>query len=265
MPVVSGMGSAGSYRGLALRRTPRLRAHGMIGPSMAPRRSRQRISNRLVALGSTAVLAVYAAGYARTRAAAQKFEGQSMQRRAAAPVALETAAAIVAAPPPAAAPSPVVEHRHPPARSQAAPHDVPARPNVAHAEEAHRPAPPPAPVVAVNPVEAAPPAEPPAAPPVPTAIVAPRPPVPAKWKDGTYYGWGTSRHGDIQAEVVVAGGKITSASIARCLTRYSCSWIAHLPPQVVVRQSEDVDYVSGATESTFAFYFAVIDALSKAK
>ena len=61
------------------------------------------------------------------------------------------------------------------------------------------------------------------------------------------------------------GGRIVAATIAQCLTRYSCSWIAPLPPQVVTRQSPNVDYVSGATQSTNAFYDAVIDALAKAK
>jgi len=86
-----------------------------------------------------------------------------------------------------------------------------------------------------------------------------------KYKDGTYLGWGTSRHGDIQASVTVQDGRITAAAIAQCWTRYSCSWVAHLPPQVVARQSPDVDYVSGATQSANAFYWAVIDALTKAK
>ena len=86
-----------------------------------------------------------------------------------------------------------------------------------------------------------------------------------KYKDGTYLGWGTCRHGDIQAQVIVQDGRIASASIAQCWTRYSCSWVAHLPGQVVTRQSPDVDYVSGATQSANAFYWAVIDALNKAK
>ena len=86
-----------------------------------------------------------------------------------------------------------------------------------------------------------------------------------KWKDGTYYGWGTSRHGDIQAAVIIQGGKIATAMIAQCLTRYSCSWIAALPPQVVGRQSAEVDYVSGATQSVNAFYYAVLEALARAK
>src|SRR4030095_1028689 len=87
----------------------------------------------------------------------------------------------------------------------------------------------------------------------------------AAYKDGTYYGWGWCRHGQIQAAVVIEAGRIASASIAQCLTRYSCSWIARLPGQVSARQSAEVDYVSGATESTNAFYYAVVEALAKAK
>jgi uncharacterized protein with FMN-binding domain len=86
-----------------------------------------------------------------------------------------------------------------------------------------------------------------------------------KWKDGTFTGWGTSRHGDIEATVIIEKGRITAAAISRCLTRYSCSWIAHLQPQVVERQSPEVDNVSGATESANAFYYAVVEALKSAK
>ena len=60
-------------------------------------------------------------------------------------------------------------------------------------------------------------------------------------------------------------GRIIAASITQCLTRYSCSWIAGLPPQVLARQNAEVDYVSGATQSTNAFYYAVVEALAKAK
>ena len=84
-------------------------------------------------------------------------------------------------------------------------------------------------------------------------------------RDGTYYGWGTSRHGDIQAVVTIEAGRIVRAGIAQCLTRYSCSWIAALPPQVVQRQSAEVDYVSGATQSVNAFYYAILEALAQAK
>jgi uncharacterized protein with FMN-binding domain len=87
----------------------------------------------------------------------------------------------------------------------------------------------------------------------------------AALKDGTYYGWGSCRHGDIQAAVVIEGGRITSAAIAQCLTRYSCSWIDPLPPRIVRRQGTTFDYVSGATESSDAFQDAIADALSHAQ
>jgi uncharacterized protein with FMN-binding domain len=94
----------------------------------------------------------------------------------------------------------------------------------------------------------------------------PAPPKPQSvYKDGTYLGWGTCRHGDIQAEVVIAAGRIASAKIAQCWTRYSCNWLDGVVPQVVTRQSPNVDYVSGATQSVDAFYWAVVDALAKAK
>ena len=88
---------------------------------------------------------------------------------------------------------------------------------------------------------------------------------PAAYKDGVYSGWGTSRHGDIQAYVEIKGGKITSAFISECLTQYSCSWIVKLPPQAVERQSAEIDFVSGATQSSNALYYAIVDALKKAK
>ena len=64
---------------------------------------------------------------------------------------------------------------------------------------------------------------------------------------------------------MIEGGHIASATIAQCLTRYSCNVIGKLPPEVAQRQSPEVDYVSGATQSTNAFYYAVVDALGKAK
>jgi uncharacterized protein with FMN-binding domain len=124
------------------------------------------------------------------------------------------------------------------------------------------------PAVAATPTVATPPAAPPPSAPVP-APAAPSVDTAAraglKWKDGTFSGWGTSRHGDIEATVIIEKGRITAAAISRCLTRYSCSWIAHLQPQVVERQSPEVDNVSGATESANAFYYAVVEALKAAK
>ena len=85
-----------------------------------------------------------------------------------------------------------------------------------------------------------------------------------KWKDGTYTGWGYSGHGNIEATVTIQGGRIQQAVISQCRTRYSCGVIDTLPPEVARRQSPDVDYVSGATQSADAFYEAVVAALNKA-
>ena len=65
--------------------------------------------------------------------------------------------------------------------------------------------------------------------------------------------------------MLIKDGRIAAAIVSQCLTRYSCSWISELPGQVVARQSPEVDYVSGATQSTNAFYYAVVEALKKAK
>lgn len=100
----------------------------------------------------------------------------------------------------------------------------------------------------------------------PAEAPAPAPaPAPSKvWKDGKYTGWGFSPHGNIEAAVTIVGGRIASAVISQCRTRYSCAVIDTLPPQVAQRQSPDVDYVTGATQSADAFYEAVVAALDKA-
>ena len=232
----------------------------------------QRFGNSLLALSSAAVLAVYAAGYVRTRAAAERFATQTEARvrpafhvapaggpRAAIDAAAQPAPALRAPEVPGAA----VEPTHDAGAPAAATAHEPVRPRRRKTVEVV------APSDATLPVPSVP------APSAPTTLVTPPPldtpsvPAPsapaAQWRDGTYLGWGTSRHGDIQAQVIVEGGRIASATIAQCLTRYSCSVIAKLPPEVAQRQSPEVDYVSGATQSTNAFYYAVVEALSKAK
>jgi uncharacterized protein with FMN-binding domain len=201
--------------------------------------SNKKVANSLVALSAAAVLAVYTAGYSRTRSAANRFEALTAERRPAPKVA-EVALAPVSS-------EPTVNAAHKStSRVSSTPVAAPVEvPNTA------APAPPaqfaPAPLAEQK-----------------TEAVAPSPAAPP-WKDGKYLGWGSCRHGDLQAEVVIEGGKIASAEIAQCLTRYSCSVIENLPPQVAERQSPDVDSVSGATQSSDAFYWAVFDALTKAK
>jgi uncharacterized protein with FMN-binding domain len=239
----------------------------------------KRATSSLVALGSMAVLGVYAVGYVRTEAAAQRFTAAAEMRRPTAviarapeiePMASTPAAkslsdggakpAVPAGPPKsgtaAAAPAQTKEKRTERAKDSVAA-VVPAPAAAAAAVQTA------APPVTTPPVAATPPAAAPVvAPPTDTAAKDEKH---AAWKDGAYVGWGTSRHGDIEATVEIRGGKIVSASISQCRTQYSCSWIAALPPQVIARQSADIDYVSGATQSSNALYGAVVDALNKAK
>ena len=217
---------------------------------MSDHGSHKKVSNGLVALSSAAVLAVYAAGYVRTKSAADRFTLQAESRRPVIP------APATVAPPTNLLPPPSVNTLAVPAAKTVA--KAPRRSVKRRAET-------PAPIAVSAPAATA---ELPAALLEQTAAT-PAPVVPEvvkpQYKDGTYFGWGTSRHGDIQAQVVIENGRIAAATIAQCLTRYSCSVIAKLPPQVAERQSPETDYVSGATQSTNAFYYAVVEALSKAK
>jgi uncharacterized protein with FMN-binding domain len=237
----------------------------------------KKVSNNLVALGSAAVLTIYAAGYARTRPAAQRFAVEDAARMPAVRLADSSAASAVIPQPTVEAPprtgrsSAALTRNRPPGEASSARR---ASPSVAASEMTRAAA---APVTdtqstPVKPVGAAPVAAPASG--ASTAggttsatdtAAQPAPKARVPYRDGTYSGWGTSRHGDIQASVEILGGRITAATITQCLTRYSCSWISALPPQVLARQSAEVDYVSGATQSANAFYQAVVEALSKAR
>jgi uncharacterized protein with FMN-binding domain len=213
---------------------------------MAKSGSNKKVANSLVALSSAAVLAVYSAGYARTRTAADRFAQQSVERM----------------PAPQSLPIPQPRPQLPilPATAPI-PEPKPAE-EIAVVTPKHITSPAPEPVVQ----KTATPEPKVETPPAPAAPAAPAAPViPAVLKDGKYQGWGTCRHGDIQATVVVEGGKILSAVISDCQTRYSCDVIEKLPPQVAQRQSPDVDHVSGATQSADAFYWAVVSALRQAQ
>ena len=231
---------------------------------MAGSRSSQKVANSLVAMSSAAVLAVYAAGYVRTRPAADRLAKQAVERS----LAREAPARLVVEP----VAGPVAEVPTP----RAMPHPK-AKPVIAaipkvettpvQQEEMATPkvetvapviVPPPAPIVAPVVEQAAV---------VPAAPVSANPAAPAVkvWRDGKFVGWGGSRHGDIQATVVIEGGRIVSAQITDCQTRYPCDVIEKLPGQVVSRQSPNVQRISGATESADAFYSAVYFALQQAQ
>lgn len=99
--------------------------------------------------------------------------------------------------------------------------------------------------------------------PPPVAVVPTAHPV-EHYRDGTYTGWGQSYHGDIEAKVVISGGRIVSAGVASCATRYPCDVIDTILYQPVERQSAEVDGVSRATESSDAYFYGLQEALKKA-
>jgi uncharacterized protein with FMN-binding domain len=243
----------------------------------------KKASSRVLLVAScSAVLTVYAAGYIRTQDAADRLASQIAKRRATVSTPQQAHLSIRDSAAFNAEREEHGNHRKPieevPLRLPGPPKPPPeafsrrtfsenALPNSlpASVPKTETPIPTPTPV--------SPPAE------VAAVIAAPPAPAPAiaadgsadttsapahVWKDGSYSGWGYSRHGNIEATVVIEGGRIASAIISQCRTRYSCSVIDRLPPQVAQRQSPDVDYVTGATQSADAFYGAVVEALGKA-
>jgi len=233
-------------------------------------RGKGKMSNDLVAASCAAVLAVYAAGYSRTRDAARRFETHLRERRPAAPTqhaaarprpataieeptAATTASAITPAPRPRA---PVAARK--PARKAAVAAPVTTADALAAAGGTSSPNAPheiaPVPLPAEDTTG-----------PTPIAITRETPSASAaKWRDGTYTGVGDSPHGDIEARVVIKDGRIVEAGIMTCDTRYPCSVIDPLIHQPVERQSPDVDYMSHATESSDAYYDALVAALDGA-
>jgi uncharacterized protein with FMN-binding domain len=196
----------------------------------------------LVALGSAAVLTVYAAGYLRTRSGTLRFADEGAGRRP--PAAMMDAPAHAAPLPSTAAVAP----KGPATKAATKPARKSAETSVAAAL---------VPATDTSGTTSTAQGTDSAAQPV----AADR----APYRDGVYLGWGSSRHGDIQASVEIRDGRIYAAAISQCLTRYSCSWISMLPEQVVARQSAETDVVSGATQSSDAFYYAVTEALKQAK
>ena len=219
-------------------------------------------------LGAATVVSIYAVGHERTRdAAARLAEADAAHQRPApaasvAPSMADTARAVSAL---AAAARESTAALASTAVTPKAPSSAATKGSVTAAPARTEPATPDSTRVLVA---AAPVVPPPAADSAPTTPAPPATsaaPAAPKWRDGTFSGWGNSRHGSIEATVTIKNGRISDAYISRCETRYSCSWIEHLQIQVVDRQSPDVDFVSGATQSVNAFYYAVVEALLAAK
>lgn len=258
--------------------------------AMAKGRGKGKISKDLVAASCAAVLAVYAAGYLRTRDAARRYDTQAKERRA---VGRAQRTAVNASPAVSEAPAshPAGKYRATVANGSATlaaprrPSQVAAgKPSAGHAASPMAVATSPAPGAlaastadaSASAVQSSSPDAPREIAPVPLPAVDTTGPTPiaitreaaavfaAKWRDGTYTGLGDSPHGDIEARVVIKDGRIIEAGIVTCDTRYPCSVIDPLIHQPVERQSADVDYMSRATESSDAYYNALVAALNNA-
>lgn len=219
-------------------------------PRTPPQAGRKTLANSLVALSSAAVIAVYAAGYARTAPAAGQLaatETMSNSVTTSATSPTSTTVSIAANSATATATNPVQPN------GQAAQGGSRQQPSSAEPGGT-------ATATTATPTAAA----------SPTAVRStPTATAPAAttgaFRDGTYTGTGTSRHGSIGVTVTVQAGKIVAAEVSDCGTRYPCSRIAALPGQVLTRQSAAVDVVSGATDSTNAYRAAVNAALAQAR
>jgi len=202
------------------------------------RRSPRQVTRGLAVIGSAAILSVYAVGYMQTRSAEAQLTGDP------------AAGAIVGS-----ARTPVPGATLLPAAigttsTSAAPTQVPATPSSTA-------------VVGGSNASATmqvPPQPTKTAPPSPT-----RTPTPAsRYRDGTFTGSGTSRHGDIEATVVIQAGRIVSARVTNCQTRYPCEYVNPLVSEVLSKQSPPTDHVSGASDSSRAYKQAVSNALAQA-
>lgn len=217
------------------------------------------LKGSLTALGTAAVLGIYSAGYALTDEAAQRLEEPfGALSEPILPPDIQVEQGVTTAAPPEDSIDPLA------ASSEiAAPPEGP--PDSAAAE-----APTPSPAPSPNG-----PAEPPASPPSPpSAAVTAEAAVPtadttavdsaveSPYRDGTYTSRGRrTGHGDIEARVEIADGKIVSATVASCGMLWPCSDINRIIPRVVARQSTAIGIVSGATQSSEAFITAVDAAL----
>jgi uncharacterized protein with FMN-binding domain len=212
-----------------------------------PRAKGKKIANSVVALSSAAIVSVYGLGYIHTQSAEARLttniaaENTPVAIATAAPTATTAPTATVVAQAPAFNP-PFL----PPSGASSAPS---VRGSIAQNT--------PTPTAAPSPTASA-------AAPTATKAPATAAATTSAYKDGTYTGTGSSRHGSITAAIVIQGGKIVSANITQCGTRYPCSQISSLPGEVVSRQSSKIDFVSGATDSSIAYQGAIASALKKA-
>jgi uncharacterized protein with FMN-binding domain len=214
-----------------------------------------KMPRHLVALSSSAIAAIYFAGFVATRSADAGLSAD--------PASATEPDTRVAAPSPGAAsqPTPVVSASAPRRGNRGAGATLPARPPASTAPSASTP-----PTAGTGPGTSAASgaSTSPGGAAAPATSSAPTTQA-ATYRDGTYTGSGTSRRGGVGVQLTIQDSHISNVTITRVTTQYPVSRIASLPAQVIARQSAQVDRISGATYSVQAFQQAVQQALSSAR
>lgn len=89
----------------------------------------------------------------------------------------------------------------------------------------------------------------------------------AAYKDGTYDGVGKGNESKIHVQVVVKAGKITQIDVKKHgeTDMIIAGPIEYMIPEMIEKQSTQVDAIGGATNSSLGIKKAVEDALKKAQ
>jgi uncharacterized protein with FMN-binding domain len=211
------------------------------------KKGRRKLSGTLLALSAAAIASVYTVGYVSTESSLDKLTNDAGVASASANLDSPSAVSPSATAAPSATSRPATSV---PSLGSAGrtPGQVTAPP--ASSAGANAPTTPPATATPS---------------PAPSATASPTQTAVSGYRDGTYTGTGSSRHGGMQVTVVIKNGKIVSAAVSQCGTRYPCSDVDSLVRSVVNQQAAPVNHVSGATDSSRAYTTAVKAALSQAK
>ena len=87
------------------------------------------------------------------------------------------------------------------------------------------------------------------------------------YKDGEYLGKASAYNGNVEVKVTISGGKITAIDIVKTKDdeEYFFDAQKRVIPEILEKQSTDVDTVAGATTSSEGIAHAVQKALEEAK
>lgn len=111
------------------------------------------------------------------------------------------------------------------------------------------------------------PASTPASTPAPSASATAAAPAPeSPYLDGLYTAKGIrTGHGDMEATVEIAGGRIASIVVSTCRMRWPCTDVDPMIPRMIRAQRPGVPIITGATQSSDSFSTAVTEALALAR